>query len=79
MSGSSQRAEEELEPPPSKKQKGDGLAEEDGKWEEGLGGQEDESSPSYVQERDVGITEFVSDHEGFFAILKRRLLFLCTH
>lgn len=32
------------------------------------------SPPAQVaKEEDVGISQFVSDHEGFFAVLKRRL------
>lgn len=33
-----------------------------------------QSPPAQVaKEEDVGISQFVSDHEGFFAVLKRRL------
>ena len=72
MSGSSEKdnlGSGDLEPPPRKKQRGVKECENGG---EELGVKEDGASPFCVQESDVGITEFVSDHKGFFAILKRR-------
>ena len=63
--------EDDIQPPPSKKQRTEAVEREGG---EGIGVKVQESSSSPVQESDVGITEFVSQHEGFFAILKRRLV-----
>lgn len=56
--------------PPAKKLRtggGDGLGEVGGEIKDGPG-----SSLTVAKEGDVGITEFVSDHDGFFAVLKRR-------
>lgn len=68
MSGSEREAEAEAEagsPPPCKK-----LRVDNGEGTDDLG---DPGSPGHVAtEAEVGIDEFSSEHEGFFAILKRR-------
>lgn len=69
MSGEGEGDDGDVQPPPRKKLRGAGSS---GNGGGELEAQEDESSPCSAQERDVGITEFVSSHEGFFAILKRR-------
>lgn len=62
---------EEGSEPPLKKLRTDGGTGGGAEGEEGGGGQ---SPPSLAaKEQDVGITQFVSDHDGFFAVLKRRL------
>lgn len=74
MSSCSSIAGEEAGPPPLKKLRADDELDGEG---EGVGHdvdvpEEGQSSSGPAQECDVGITEFASDHEGFFAILKRR-------
>lgn len=41
-------------------------------------GQSDDSLGSYLLEKDVGITEYVGKHSGFFAVLKQRYPCVCT-
>ena len=56
--------------PPAKKLRTDGGI---GLGEKGAEvGDGQDSSLAVAKEGDVGITEFVSDHVGFFAVLKRR-------
>ena len=61
--------------PPLKKRKSDSIGR--GSGEESFlsdhGGLEGQSAPVDVREEAVGISEYVSSHSGFFAILKRRL------
>lgn len=74
MSGTSDGVE--LKPPLSKKPRQDNGGGESSvvKDDSSLLPQEGvEGQGSHPQESDVGITQYVSDHEGFFAILKRRL------
>ena len=62
----------DTDPPPPKKLR----AANDSEEREGAGHQdpvqEGQSSHGPAKESEVGTTEFASDHEGFFAILKRR-------
>lgn len=58
------------EPPPAKRVCTDAVDSVEGGEEEVSSSQE--CSWVSPRETDVGISEYVSDHEGFFAILKRR-------
>ena len=69
--------------PPSKRPRHDDDPEVNGEEGAGLQLQEEgqsssssssTSAPCTAKESDVGIREFVSDHEGFFGILKKRLV-----
>ena len=74
-----QTASSELDsPPPKKLRTDDGGAEASalavlGDGDNGdLGGQQPSPCHTAPKESDVGISEFMSEHEGFFAVLKRR-------
>ena len=78
-------SEEEGSPPPCKKLRVDGgeelesagpsehVATEGGEWEKGKRGSKVHVFETHMHTpSEVGIKEFGSEHEGFFAILKRR-------
>lgn len=81
---------EELSVPPAKKQKCEHAEDPDGDDTEEYAAKEESTSLQmtkvqpdgslgrYLLEKDVGITEYVGKHNGFFAVLKQRYICVCT-
>ena len=72
-SSTSPATDGQASPPPEKKLRLDDQSDElelEGAGHQGT--EEGERSPGPAKEIEVGITEFASENEGFFGILKRR-------
>ena len=46
--------------------------------DEEIGEEEDEPADKLLTERDVGITEFISQHEGFSGVIKQRYAYISS-